>query len=786
LVVGSCIPSARADDDDASEGDAASEGAPSSSSSTPVVSQFTAEEEAAIAKNQEQFDFQADVARMMDIIIHSLYKDREIFMRELISNAADALDKIRFLSLTNKEVLGTGLQAELDIRIKFDKDAKTITLTDRGIGMTKEGLIKYLGVVASSGTTEFLQKMTSAQDMTLIGQFGVGFYSVYLVSDRVTVASKHNDDPIQHVWQSTANHTFTVAPDPRGNTLLRGTEITLHLKEDATEFLSESRLETLVTKYSQFINFPIYLWSTRDVEKEVPDESAVEEEEEEAVDLDKKEGEEAAETDGADDKKKEPKTKKVRETIHEWKRLNTAKAIWTRSPSDVTEDEYNEFYKTLVKDDNEPPITKIHFSAEGEIAFKSILYIPSKAESGLYDKYYEKSTALKLYVRRVLISDEFDDFLPRYLNFVRGVVDSEDLPLNVSRETLAQSKVLKVIAKKLTRKVLDMVTRLARGTDDDKEDDEEEGDKKDEKKDENEKYLKFWESFGKSLKLGVIDDRSNRAKLAKLLRFVTSKSEGKLISLQTYVDRMKENQKSIYFITGVDLKTVENSPFIERLKKRDLEVVFMTDPLDEYLTSALTEFDGNTLQSVMKEGLKLPGDKDLKELKEEFAPLSKYLQDVYGDRVTAVTVSNRLTDSPAIISVGQYGWSSTMERINKMQTFGDGSRAQYMMSKKTLEINPRHPIIKELKVKSAESPNDPALKDLANLMYDAALLQSGFDMVSPNEFASRIHRVMALGLDVDPNAKADVEVEDSTDDASDDAADAPADAEHGAGGHDEL
>jgi heat shock protein beta len=601
--------------------------------------------------------------------------------------------------------------------------------------------------------------MASGGDsLSLIGQFGVGFYSVYLVADRVTVASKHNDDPIQHLWQSEAEGTFTVSEDPRGNTLLRGTSITLHLKEDAAEFLSESKVESLIGKYSQFINFPILLHTTKEVEKEVPDESAVEEEDK-VEDLDGEDAEKAA-----DEEDKKAKTKKVKETVHEWKRLNTAKAIWTRSPSDISSEEYDEFYKNLAKD-TESPLTHIHFAAEGEIAFKSILYIPSKAESNLYDKYYEKSTALKLYVRRVLISDEFDDFLPRYLNFVRGVVDSEDLPLNVSRETLAQSKVLRVMAKKLTRKVLDMLSRLAAGKDvagDDEEEAEEEA-AKDEKKGENEKYLKFWEAFGKSIKLGVIDDRQNKGKLSKLLRYQTSKSEGKFISLQTYVDRMAENQKNIYYITGEDLASIETSPFLERLKKRDLEVVYMVDPLDEYVTSALTDFDGNTLQSVQKEGLKLPGEKGdsdkMKDLKEEYKEFTTWLQGVYGDKVEKVVISNRIADSPCVLVTGQYGWSANMERIMKAQTFSDASKQQFMYSKKTMEINPRHPIIKELKVRSAKSsdPKDPALADLANLMYDSALLQSGFNMKNPTEFASRIHRVMSLGLDIDPLAKADEE-----------------------------
>jgi len=722
---------------------------------------FSAKERELLNSKSEKHEFQAEVTRLMDIIINSLYKDREIFMREMISNAADALDKIRFLSVTDKAQLGQGDQADLDIRIKFDKDARTITITDKGIGMTKDHLIKHLGVVAKSGTTEFLEKMANAGDnLSLIGQFGVGFYSVYLVADKVTVISKHNDDPVQHVWESSADSSFTVAPDPRGNTLGRGTSIVLHLKDDASEFLSEQKLESLVVKYSQFTNFPIYLYTTKEVDVEVPDDSPDADKPEEAVeDLDaaKKDGED---TDGADTEKKEekkPKTKTVKETRHEWKLLNKAKAIWTRSGKDVTDEEYGDFYQVLTEDD-QGFLTKIHFSAEGDIAFKSILYIPKKAEANLYDRFYEKSTGLKLYVRRVMIAEEFDDFLPRYLNFVKGVVDSDDLPLNVNREQLAQHKVLKVMAKKLTRKVLEMLGKLAAGKKMDDTEEEEEEKKEGEPKDlaENEQYQTFWENFGKSIKLGVIDDRQNKAKLSKLLRFTTSKSEGKPISLESYVERMKENQKYIYYITGESTDAVANSPFMERLKKRDLEVIYMTDPLDEYVAQTLTEFDGNTLMSITKADLKLPGDEKEKEtlekLKEEYKPLTEWLKGVYGDRVETVTVSKRLGQSPCVLVTGQYGWSANMERIMKAQTFADPSKASYMFSKKTMELNPRHPLVQELKKKAAEDSKDKALEDMANLMYDAALVQSGFSIQNQQVFAQRVHRVMSAGLGVDPNA----------------------------------
>jgi len=738
-----------------------------------------------IAETQEQHKFQAEVNRLMDIIIHSLYGNREIFMRELISNSADALDKIRYLSLTDKSLLGEGEAANLEIKLKLDKDAKTISVRDTGIGMTKDELVKRLGVVASSGTTDFVEAVAKGSDsLQLIGQFGVGFYSVYLVADKVTVVSKSPKDD-QYIWESEAQSTFTVAKDPRGNTLVRGTEVILHLKEDAEEFLNEATIEKIVNKYSSFINFPISIWSSKTVEKEVADDSAdiKEEEEKEKEDL------EVSEEEDAEKKDDTPKTKKVSETVSEWKRLNEAKAIWTRNPKDITDEEYNSFYEALTKDTN-GPLAKIHFKAEGEISFKSILYIPKTAEHGLYDKYYEKSNALKLYVRRVLISDEFDNFLPRYMNFVKGVVDSDDLPLNVSRETLAQNRVLKVMAKKIARKVLEMLRKLAdRGRKKKDSDDED----KDKEEDEDESpqagsaddYDKFWEQYGKSIKLGLIDDRANKAKLIKLLRYPSSKSAGKLVSLDDYVDRMKDKQKIIYYITGESVAQVESSPFLERLKRKDYEVLYMTDPLDEYVTSTLTEYDGNQLQSITKADLKIDGDdqKRFEELKTEYKSFTDYLKTVYGDKVEKVTLSNRVTQSPCVLVTGQYGWSANMEKIMRAQTFSDASKQQWMIPKKTMEINPTHPIIKSLKTRSEKDPEDAALKDLLNLLYDAALLQSGFAMTETGDFAKRIHRVVSLGLDLDPNAEVPVEEEPESSESSTESETTTEDADSA---HDEL
>jgi len=786
-----------------------------------VEASFTTEQEAALSEKQESFEFQAEVHRLMDILINSLYSKREIFLRELISNSADALDKIRYLTLTNQTTLGE--TERLEIRISFDKEAKTLTIRDTGVGMTREDLKRNLGIVAKSGTTEFVEAASKGNDaLSLIGQFGVGFYSVYLAADKVTVVSKNNNDT-QHVWESKADKTFTIAEDPRGNTLGRGTQVILHLKEDALDFANEHELKKLVKRYSEFINYPIFLHVTKSVEREVPDEDAIKAAEEAAAEKAKEkeekerekaeklaageaveEEEELEVTEEDEEKDAKPKTKKITEQVPDWERVNDVKAIWTRNAKDITDEEYSEFYKTLTKDET-GPLEKIHFTAEGEITFRSILYVPKKAPSGLYDKFYEKSTSLRLYVRRVLISDEFEDFLPRYLNFIRGVVDSEDLPLNVSRETLAQSRVLKVMAKKITRKVLDMLAKMAKASEkkdaeeeEKKDDEEKEAEEKDadEKKDavkEEDMFDIFWKEFGKSVKLGVIDDRANKAKLAKLLRYQTTKSDGKLISLEQYVDRMQAKQKHIYFITGENLEAVKKSPFLERLVAKNLEVVYMVDALDEYLVQSLTEFDGTPLQSITKEGLDL-GDKDkLNKLKEEFKPLTDWLAGVYGDRVEKVTISTRINKSPCVLVSGQYGWSANMERIMKAQTFANADEATWLHSKKTMEINPRHPIIKELAAKAAEAGEEkPAnLVDLANLLYDSALMSSGFQMRDVADFSARINRVISNGLSIDPNAEAEPEPEEEEEPAedaasSDDASATEVEAETTEEAHDEL
>uniref|UniRef100_A0A4W3IJE5 Heat shock protein 90, beta (grp94), member 1 n=1 Tax=Callorhinchus milii TaxID=7868 RepID=A0A4W3IJE5_CALMI len=490
------------------------------------------------------------------------------------------------------------------IKVKADKEKNMLHITDTGIGMTKEELIKNLGTIAKSGTSEFLNKMTEMQTegqstSELIGQFGVGFYSAFLVADKVIVTSKHNSDS-QHIWESDSNE-FSVIEDPRGNTLGRGSTITLVMKEETSDYLELETIKNLVKKYSQFINFPIYVWSSKTETVEEPVDEEAQDKEDDTDD------EEAAVEE--EDEEKKPKTKKVEKTVWDWVLMNDIKPIWQRPTKEIEEDEYKSFYKTFSKDSDDP-IAHIHFTAEGEVTFRSILFVPNVAPRGLFDEYGTKKTDyIKLFVRRVFITDDFHDMMPKYLNFIKGVVDSDDLPLNVSRETLQQHKLLKVIRKKLVRKTLDMIKKIA-----------------DEKYDD-----LFWKEFGTNIKLGVIEDHSNRTRLAKLLRFQSSHNDAKLTSLEQYVERMKEKQDKIYFIAGANRNEVQTSPFVERLLKKGYEVLYLTEPVDEYSIQALPEFDGKRFQNVAKEGLKFEQSEKAKEKHEamvkEYEPLLTWLKD---------------------------------------------------------------------------------------------------------------------------------------------------------------
>eukprot|EP00586_Coscinodiscus_wailesii_P001353 CAMPEP_0172477826 /NCGR_PEP_ID=MMETSP1066-20121228/1307_1 /TAXON_ID=671091 /ORGANISM="Coscinodiscus wailesii, Strain CCMP2513" /LENGTH=750 /DNA_ID=CAMNT_0013236761 /DNA_START=107 /DNA_END=2359 /DNA_ORIENTATION=+ len=690
------------------------------------LSMSTETEAEAATTESETYEFQAEVGRVMDIIINSLYSDRDVFLRELVSNAADACDKKRFLSITADS--SESAAAEPEIKIKSDKTNQKLIIEDSGVGMTRQELINNLGNIAQSGTKKFLEALgENKQNINLIGQFGVGFYSSFLVADKVRVVTKSMTDGKVYSWESDAtggSYTISeVEDDPFESN--SGTRLEMTLKEDAFEYMEADKLGNLLTKYSEFIEFPISLWKEKTEYESVPDVEANKE---------LKEGEEA-------------KMKTVPKTVEGFELMNTQKPIWLRSPKDVTEEEYKEFYKTAFKMGYDEKMAHTHFSLEGSVECKALLYVPGMLPFELSkDMFDENASNLRLYVKRVFINDKFDEMIPRWLKFIKGVVDSDDLPLNVGREILQKSKVLNIIRKRLIKKSLDMINEITKDEDESK-------------------YIMFWNNFGKYLKVGVVEDDLHRFEIAPLLRFFSSSSEEEYRSLEDYEGDMKEGQKSIYYITADSKAKASKSPILEKVTSKGYEVLYMVEPLDEICVQSLARFRDYDLVDITKEGLDIGEDEEKEEskktvekLNEEFKPVLEYMETLLGGKIKKATMTTLLKSSPAALVQGEYGMSPSMQKYMKAQSvaLGDSSMPMGNMNQAVLELNPENPIVKDLQRMVEMEQNEK--ENFGMLIYDVAAMTSGYEIEDTGDFATRVMKLMNSEAVAD---EADDEVKDA-------------------------
>jgi len=659
---------------------------------------------------QETKHFDADISQLMNLIVNAFYSKNEIFLRELLSNASDALEKIRYESLTNKSVLET----EKELKIKIWTEDKKLIIEDSGIGMTKDDLVNNLGTIAKSGTKQFLENVKKS-DVDQIGQFGVGFYSSFLVASKVEVYTKHNLD-IEYIWESTADSSYTIKvnSDPL---LKRGTRVILHIKEDDNEYLEVDTVKDIIKKYTQFISFPIEILETKEVIDDEVDEAEEVEEVEEVNNTD--ETNEMKVEDISDDINKEDRKMK---SVSEWNVINAQKPIWCRKPDDITKEEYNEFYKNYT-DDYSDALSYKHFHAEGQLEFDCLLYIPERNSLDMFDQSKKKKN-IKLYVKRIFIMDDCDDLIPEWLKFMRGVVDSNDIPLNVSRELLQQNHILRQINRVIVKRSIELFNELA----------------EDEKK-----YEIFYDAYNKMLKLGIHEDNRNRAKLAKLLRFYSANSPEKYISLDSYLENMKDGQENIYFITGQSISSLSNSPYIENLKEKGYDVLYFVDPIDEYMTQNMKEYENIKLVDVSKEVMNNNienDDNDDSNKIESDKILLDYLKKTLDKKVSDVKISKRLTNTPCVLVTSDQGWSANMERIVKSQALRNNEMDHFMTSKRMLEVNFNHNILKSLSEKLNDDSKSVECVEIVNMLFNTAQINCGFTLEEPSDYAARINKMI--------------------------------------------